>query len=168
MSLNSKQIEECFHHCFFNQYNTVLVGGFDKPFYQASRKQEPAQIQFRADYPRSALHEIAHWCVAGAQRRTQDDFGYWYRPDGRNLEEQKEFFIVEIKPQAYEWIFCEAAGLHFEVSLDNLDIDMYLLIQEQTKIFKKVNEFKEFTLAQANKTRVIQFSKSLQITLNNQ
>ncbi|MCH1553896.1 MAG: elongation factor P hydroxylase, partial [Luminiphilus sp.] len=72
-------------------------------------------------YPRSALHEISHWCVAGASRRRLPDYGYWYAPEGRNQAQQAAFFAVEVKPQAIESLFCEALGMPFNVSIDNLD-----------------------------------------------
>jgi elongation factor P hydroxylase len=67
------------------------------------------------------LHEIAHWCVAGEARRQLPDYGYWYCPDGRNAEQQKQFEQVEVKPQALEWIFSRAANRRFRVSVDNLN-----------------------------------------------
>jgi len=66
------------------------------------------------------LVELAHWCVAGEQRRLLPDYGYWYKPDGRTAEEQAEFERVEITPQAYEWLLTVASGRHFNFSADNL------------------------------------------------
>jgi len=96
----------------------VLEGGADEPVY---RPGNPHRICYTRDYFRSALHEIAHWCVAGPARRQQEDYGYWYAPDGRNAEQQAEFTRVEVLPQAYEALFCAACGHPFRVSLDNLD-----------------------------------------------
>lgn len=67
---------------------------------------------------------ISHWCVAGKARREQVDFGYWYCPDGRDAMTQSQFEDVEVKPQAFEWLFCVAAGFPFNVSCDNLDGDV--------------------------------------------
>lgn len=105
---------------YLNHYNTVIIGGFDEPFYQAATPNKPAEIQFSHDYIRSALHELAHWCVAGIDRRQLDDYGYWYAQDGRNQVQQNEFFKVEVKPQAIEWAFCLALDVPFEASVDNL------------------------------------------------
>ena len=69
---------------------------------------------------RSALHEVAHWCIAGDARRQQTDYGYWYE-SARDREAQRRFEQMEIRPQALEWIFCEAAGVGFRVSQDNFD-----------------------------------------------
>lgn len=62
--------------------------------------------------------------VAGKARREQVDFGYWYCPDGRDAMTQSQFEDVEVKPQAFEWLFCVAAGFPFNVSCDNLEGDV--------------------------------------------
>lgn len=106
---------------YLKHYDTVLVGGFDEPFYQAATGAKPARIQFSHDYIRSALHELAHWCVAGVERRKLDDYGYWYAEDGRSQEQQDEFYKLEIKPQTIEWAFSIICGVKFEASVDNLN-----------------------------------------------
>jgi elongation factor P hydroxylase len=112
-----------FEKTFFCEYKTLLKGGFEEPFYKAPSSTGVAEIQFTRDYCRSALHEISHWCVAGESRRSLDDFGYWYEPDGRSWDQQTKFFEMEVLPQAYEAIFCAAMDLPFDVSVDNLDAD---------------------------------------------
>ena len=114
------QIVNCFHYLFASAYQVRLVPGGEEPFYRASRQGEPAEIIFRADYPASALHEVAHWCLAGWQRRQQDDYGYWYISE-RSVQQQRAFEVVESKPQALEWLFAEAAGVAFRVSSDQVD-----------------------------------------------
>jgi elongation factor P hydroxylase len=69
------------------------------------------------------LHEVAHWCLAGDERRKMIDYGYWYNSDGRSNIAQKKFEEVEVKPQALEWIFSIASNNTFHVSIDNLDGD---------------------------------------------
>jgi len=103
-----------------SDYDTRLVGGFCEPFYKASRGGASAEIRFTHDYARSALHELAHWCVAGKVRRQHDDYGYWYAPDGRTDAQQQLFFRVEVVPQAIEKHFCMALDIPFAVSVDNL------------------------------------------------
>jgi hypothetical protein len=105
---------------YLKNYHTVLIGGFSEPFYQPAQLGEPAQIQFTHDYFRSALHELAHWCVAGEERRKLPDYGYWYAPDGRTQAQQELFFTCEIVPQAFEWALSLASGIKFDVSVDNL------------------------------------------------
>jgi elongation factor P hydroxylase len=101
-------------------YRTRVIGGFAEPFYKAASDNAFAEIRFTQDYERSALHELGHWCVAGEQRRRQDDYGYWYAPDGRDDRQQRLFFQVEVRPQAIEKHFCVALGVPFAVSVDNL------------------------------------------------
>lgn len=112
-----------FDQCFFQEFNTLLQGGAEEPIYLPADKQTPHhRIMFSYDYFASALHEIAHWCVAGEERRGQVDYGYWYEPDGRSVDQQVEFERVEVKPQALEWLLAEAAGRKFRVSADNLSL----------------------------------------------
>lgn len=115
-------LERTFRDCFFADYATILVGGGGEPLYLPSSDlaREPHRIVYREDYFASALHEVAHWCLAGADRRKLEDYGYWYRPDGRSAEEQAEFERAEARPQAIEWIFSEACGFPFQLSADNL------------------------------------------------
>ncbi|MEH6564504.1 MAG: elongation factor P hydroxylase [Halopseudomonas sp.] len=122
MQYHCDDLVTLFDHCFAGDYNTRLQGGFSEPEYlPADAEASYHRIHFTRDYFRSALHEVAHWCVAGPQRRLLPDFGYWYAPDGRSAEEQGAFEQVEVKPQALEWLFCAAAGHRFDVSTDNLN-----------------------------------------------
>lgn len=110
-----------FDQAFAASHNTRLVRGEHEPVYLPADAEVPFhRIVFAHGYFTSALHEIAHWCVAGPARWTQMDFGYWYAPDGRSREQQQQFEQLEIKPQALEWIFNVAAGHRFRVSTDNL------------------------------------------------
>lgn len=121
---DSAQLIELFDRTFIASHATCLRGGAEEPLYQpAGKAGELNQVVFTRDYYASALHEVAHWCVAGAERRRQLDYGYWYAPDGRSLEQQCEFERVEVKPQALEWLFSAAAGWRFRVSADNLSLD---------------------------------------------
>jgi elongation factor P hydroxylase len=115
-------INQLFDCLFLKTESTILLGGADEPLYIPSMTSgEPHQLIFRENFVSSALHEIAHWCIAGKQRRLQPDFGYWYQPDGRNIDQQIQFEAVEIKPQALEWIFSNACGQKFTPSADNLN-----------------------------------------------
>lgn len=121
MFLKLNQIMAVFHHLFYSEYHTLLIAGADEPLYQpAGPGQNHHKIFFREWGVRSALHEVAHWCLAGTKRRKIEDYGYWYQPDGRSPQRQQEFFQVECQPQAWEWLFCVASDTAFEVSLDNL------------------------------------------------
>lgn len=117
------RIAAVFDRCFACPagLNTRLCGGFEEPYYRpAGGGRSWHRVEFTRDYPASALHEVAHWCVAGQARRQLPDYGYWYAPDGRSAARQVEFERVEVKPQALEWIFARACGLRFRVSADNL------------------------------------------------
>ena len=74
-----------FNHVFQAADATILCGGAAEPYYEPGA---PSVIYFREDFVRSALHEVAHWCVAGPVRRGLPDYGYWYAPDGRNADQQ--------------------------------------------------------------------------------
>jgi len=108
----------------FRPLNTELCPGADEPYYEPATATQPARIFTREDFPASALHEVAHWCIAGPERRQLPDFGYWYAADGRDAAQQRAFQQVEVKPQAIEWALSRAVGLRFRVSIDNLDGDV--------------------------------------------
>lgn len=139
---------QLFDETFFEEFNTRLIKGGDEPLYLPANSLEKSsvadttasknetcpyhQVIFARGYYASAFHEISHWCQAGEARRLLEDFGYWYKPDGRNEIEQKEFEQVEVIPQAIEWAFNVAAQRKFHVSADNLSG-----FQSDTTCFKK-------------------------------
>lgn len=111
-----------FNGCFAQEYNTRLVKGDDEPIYlPADDNRTFHGIYFAHGFFSSALHECAHWLIAGEARRKLVDFGYWYVPDGRNAEQQALFQQVEVKPQAIEWILSKASNYPFRLSIDNLN-----------------------------------------------
>lgn len=122
---NDLLLQQLFAQCFFASHHTQLQGGAEEPFYQAAQYGGSACVHYRADYAASALHEVAHWCIAGEHRRQQDDYGYWYAPDGRDAIGQQAFEKVELKPQALEMLFTVACGWRFRVSVDNLALPDY-------------------------------------------
>ena len=110
-----------FDRCFAGPFNTRLERGGDEPVYlPASADCMSHRVIFAHGFFSSALHEIAHWCLAGELRRQQVDYGYWYAPDGRSAQQQQDFEVVEVKPQALEWILSKSCGHRFKVSADNL------------------------------------------------
>ena len=117
----AQKLIDLFGCAFRHRYQTILVSGGCEPEYiPAGSGHTCHRIIFSHDYCESALHEIAHWCVAGDARRLLRDYGYWYAPDGRTQAQQDEFELVEVKPQALEWVFANACRLKFRVSADNL------------------------------------------------
>jgi len=127
--------------CLFEvSESAVLQWGAAEPIYLPSG---PCcsfnRVIARDDYFASALHELSHWCIAGAERRRLVDYGYWYEPDGRSHEQQRLFEQVEVKPQALEWIISQACGLRFRVSVDNLNGETGDLRNFKDKIFEQLN-----------------------------
>ena len=158
MSLTNTQVETLFSATFGSSHNTHLVGGYDEPEYFPPSGTESAKICYRFDYVQSALHEVAHWCVAGEARRQLRDYGYWYCPDGRDELEQKAFFEVESRPQALEWLFSYAAGVPFRPSLDNLSNGLSQIPESFVKALKK--EAKIY-LQQSKSSRAMEFLQAL-------
>ncbi len=158
MSHNTEDIITIFNDTFYAQYNTRLIRGDDEPIYlPADDTCRYHRIIFAHGYYASALHEIAHWCIAGEARRLLEDFGYWYEPDGRTAEQQQAFEQVEIKPQAIEWALCVAANKRFNLSADNLNG-----ASTDTDVFKRdvLNQVKQY-LAQGFPPRVEQLLSAL-------
>lgn len=126
---DAARLERVFNSIFSGRYNTQLAGGAKEPLYRPAANTGGHHIlYYRLDYFASALHEVAHWCIAGPVRRQQPDFGYWYAPEGRSSEQQIAFEAVERKPQALEWLFSRACAWPFQVSVDNVDLaeeDLY-------------------------------------------
>jgi elongation factor P hydroxylase len=120
--IDSLDLERIFELCFESEFQTILVGGASEPLYRPSENEKvsPHRVIYREDFFASALHEVAHWCLAGRRRRRLEDYGYWYRPDGRSAQEQEDFEKVEVDPQAIEWIFSDACDFAFNLSADNL------------------------------------------------
>ncbi|MYM61987.1 diaminobutyrate-2-oxoglutarate aminotransferase [Pseudomaricurvus sp. HS19] len=140
-TLDRTAIEEAFHGCFRESENTRLQGGAAEPLYRPARDNEPHCIYYTLDYAASALHEVAHWCVAGEERRRLEDYGYWYAPDGRSEEQQQLFETVEVRPQAMEWIFNTAAGRQFRVSADNLTMGLGPSDSFKQAVFEQTRRF---------------------------
>jgi elongation factor P hydroxylase len=171
-SKNEKSVVDIEHNCddlivlfektFLLSHRTRLLGGGEEPEYiPAIDINSEHTIVFTRDYFASALHEIAHWCIAGERRRQLPDYGYWYAPDGRTADQQKKFEQVEAKPQALEWLFSRACGSIFKLSADNLDGDADI-----TDSFKKsvLQEAKRYCLnvnSANDESRAVTFAKAL-------
>ncbi len=159
-----QQLIDIFDGCFSQDFNTRLIKGDDEPIYLPADDELPFhRIVFAHGYYASAMHEISHWCIAGEARRQLVDFGYWYCPDGRDAATQSQFEIVEIKPQALEWMFCAAAGFTFNVSCDNLSGDCE---PDRITFQRKVREQVLRHLAQGVPERPARFINALQLFYN--
>ncbi|WP_227370798.1 elongation factor P hydroxylase [Halomonas sp. M20] len=118
----SNDLIALFDGVFRDTYRTCLVRGDDEPLYLPADSEHGChRIIFAHGFFASALHEVSHWCIAGPRRRTLEDYGYWYLPDGRDPAQQGIFESVEVAPQALELLFTHASSRHFEVSIDNLN-----------------------------------------------
>ena len=137
------RIAAVFNRQFANSYRTVMVGGNVEPLYLPGRGIEPALVAYTRDYPASALHEAAHWCLAGPSRRQRRDYGYWYVPGPRSPEQRHAFFAAELDVQALEAEFARVAGVKFVVSADDFDapaheLDAFVLrVYERSAIFRR-------------------------------
>jgi elongation factor P hydroxylase len=146
---HTQDLINIFNRCFLEKYNTQLVKGSEEPLYLPADSVRPHHTLFFAHgFFASALHESSHWLIAGAERRKQVDFGYWYTPDGRTNSLQKLFQTVEVKPQALEWILSKAAGAPFHVSIDNLNGSEAETLSFKLAIFNQVKVFCEKGLAE--------------------
>ena len=112
-------IAGCFNRLFRRQRNVQLIGGAEEPLYLPAAGARPATIRYTRNYARSALHEIGHWCIAGEERRSRTDYGYWYSPPPRDALEQQAFYAAEVVVQSLEKLFATACGVRFAVSIDN-------------------------------------------------
>jgi elongation factor P hydroxylase len=112
-----------FNRRFARAAATVLVGGAPEPLYLPAAAHRPAIIRYTRDHAQSALHEIAHWCLASPSRRNQVDYGMWYLPPPRSARDQARFYAAEVPVQALEMLLAEACGLQFHVSVDNPGVD---------------------------------------------
>ena len=157
--MRAAQICKIFDRCFA-RFHTTLVGGASEPLYEPNPNK--ARIYFREDYASSALHEAAHWCIAGADRRQKLDYGYWYVGE-RGLGDQRNFEAVEVKPQGLEWIFSVAAGVNFRVSCDNFDQTMV-----DERAFSARVQFEAFSWLSGLPPRAEQFVRSLIEQTDNQ
>lgn len=148
-----------FNRLFKDNENTILVKGEDEPIYLPADKNCPHnRVIFAHGYFTSALHEISHWCIAGNERRKLVDFGYWYEPDGRTIAQQQAFETVEVKPQALEWIFSVAAGIRFNISVDNLSGEVSPTVANFKKnVYEQTQKYLEGTLPE----RTLRFIKGL-------
>ena len=113
------RIADVFNQAFLASHNTLMSGGAAEPTYEPPTPNAPARIVFTYDYPASALHEAAHWCLASEARRRRHDYGYWYVPGPRDAQQRAAFFSVEAEVQALEAIFAGVCGVRFVVSADD-------------------------------------------------
>lgn len=117
--MDHRAIAGRFNARFRRGAGAVLIGGAEEPLYLPATRSRPAHIRYARDHARSALHELAHFCLAGPAGRALPDFGLAYEPPPRSPAAQRRFFEAEVPVQALEMLFSEACGIGFRVSTDN-------------------------------------------------
>ena len=70
--MESDTVVFIFDQLFGASYKTHLISGAEEPYYLFDPEGH-SKIYFRANYITSALHEVEHWCIAGARRRGETD-----------------------------------------------------------------------------------------------
>ena len=117
------RIAQTFNDAFLVSHHTLMRGGAAEPLYEPAVGFRPAQIVFTYDYPASALHEAAHWCLAGAERRLRRDYGYWYVPGPRDPLQRATFFRAEADVQALEAVFARTCGVRLPPGLRESELN---------------------------------------------
>jgi len=118
--LDSIEICYRFNETFQRTYATQLCGGADEPLYLPPTHLKLGLIQYNRNFAASALHEIAHWLIAGRRRRQLVDYGYAYQSEPRTNADQKRFYLYEARNQGLEKMLSQQCGNPFQVSVDNL------------------------------------------------
>ena len=113
------EIARVFDCVFGASHNAVMTGGAEEPLYVPASGGAPAMLFFTRDHAASALHEAAHWCIAGRGRRERVDYGYRYVLPPRTEAQRAAFFAAEVAVQALESVFAACVGLQFRISADD-------------------------------------------------
>lgn len=145
--MRAELIAATFNACFAHRYHTVMAGGAVEPLYLPPAGGRPGRVIYTRDYSASALHEAAHWCIAGVARRRVVDYGYWYESPPRSAQRQAAFFAAEVRSQALEGLFSKAAGLPFRVSVDNPDGAVEDLCEFEQRVAEAAAEMRRDGLA---------------------
>ena len=160
-TLDQRAICECFNSVFADSHQVQLRGGGAEPDYLPPRAGAPAQLVARQDFAASALHEVAHWCVAGARRRLLPDYGYRYVPPPRGELGQAQFFALERRVQAVELLFSQIAGVRFVASADDPDFALTELWRFEQQVRAQVAGWQQGTSQDAPPPRATQFACAL-------
>lgn len=149
-----------FNQCFGETYQVRCIGGFVEPEYLPVQLPDGlAELRYTQDYPASALHEIAHWCIAGEGRLARADFGYGYLAPPRDSATQQRFFALELKVQTLEAWFALGTGVRFVASADNFECSDAALKSFAQQISERLQNLTQEGLPQ----RAQQFADALRI-----
>ena len=151
-ALSHSEVAAVFN-CTFSDHSVVMRGGYREPMYIPG--MDVAEIRYTLDHTASALHEAAHWCIAGRRRRRNTDYGYFYEPPPRSGMHRVRFEDVDIEAQSVEVLLAEAAGSQFQPSADDVDVPLFLLEAFSSRILERARERRQVGLPKrADKFRV--------------
>ena len=151
-ALSHSEVAAVFN-CTFSDHSVVMHGGYREPMYIPG--MDVAEIRYTLGHTASALHEAAHWCIAGRRRRRNTDYGYFYEPPPRSGMHRVRFEDVEIEAQSVEVLLAEAAGSQFQPSADDVDVPLFLLEAFSSRILERARERRQVGLPKrADKFRV--------------
>lgn len=122
----------------------------------------------REDFAASALHEAAHWCVAGKRRRRLPDYGYTYVPPPRGAAGQAQFFACELRNQATELYLATRAGVDFVASADDPDFCLSALRRFEAQVRELVQRWEDNHTPELAPRRAIAFGAALAARLARQ
>ena len=131
-------------NCTFSDHGVVMHGGYREPMYIPGT--DAAEIRYTLNHTASALHEAAHWCIAGRRRRRYTDYGYFYEPPPRSGMDRARFEDVEIEAQSVEVLFAEAAGSQFQPSGDDVGAPLFLVEAFGHRILERARERRQVGL----------------------
>ena len=142
-ALSHSEVAAVFN-CTFSDHSVVMHGGYREPMYIPG--MDVAEIRYTLDHTASALHEAAHWCIAGRRRRRNTDYGYFCEPPPRSGMHRVRFEDVEIEAQSVEVLLAEAAGSQFQPSADDVDVPLFLLEAFSSRILERARERRQVGL----------------------
>ena len=152
-------------NCTFSDHGVVMHGGYREPMYIPGT--DAAELRYTLDHTASALHEAAHWCIAGRRRRRYTDYGYFYEPPPRSGMDRARFEGVEIEAQSVEVLFAAAAGSQFQPSGDDVGAPLFLeeafghrileraRERRQVGLPKRADKFRAALCLERNRTRML-------------
>ena len=151
-ALSHSEVAAVFN-CTFSDHSVVMHGEYREPMYIPG--MDVAELRYTLDHTALALHEAAHWCIAGRRRRRNTDYGYFYEPPPRSGMHRVRFEDVDIEAQSVEVLLAEAAGSQFQPSSDDVDVPLFLLEAFSSRILERARERRQVGLPKrADKFRV--------------
>ena len=102
----------------------MMIGGAAEPLYLPHTGRIRRAFSIRADFAASALHEAAHWCIAGSRRRVLIDYGYRYdAAAARSATRGTRSLPRSATCRHWSVLFARVAGMPFRISADDFGDD---------------------------------------------